>query len=68
MLLSLELNAADADIISKGALLKGMSVEDFMLETSKYNAQREAYFAKIDEGISQMNDGSCQRHELIEVD
>jgi len=68
MLLSMELNAVDADIISKGAILKGMSVENFMLESSKKIAQREAYFAKIDEGIKQMRAGTCKKHELIEVD
>jgi len=45
-----------------------MSVDNFMLESSKKIAQREAYFAKIDEGIKQMRAGTCKKHELIEVD
>ena len=57
MLLSVNLSPSDASIIKNGS--------EFIIEPSRYSAQREAYFAKIDEGIRQMNEGTCQKHEII---
>ena len=77
MALTLALNDAEVAAITAYTERNNIDVLDFVRNTimpiirredEEYETKRAAYWAKIDRGFKQIEEGRCQPHELIEVD
>ena len=66
MSITLDFTPTDIELIQAQAAASNLSVEEFSRNIIRKAIHNSAYLAMIDQGLQQIANGTCHRHELIE--
>lgn len=68
MTITIDFNATDMALIEKQATASNTTAEEFIRNASAKAARNAEYLSMLGRAFKQMEEGRCQRREMIEVD